>query len=160
MKSRTAVAWEASKPLAIEEVEVEGPKDGEVLLQIKATGVCHTDAYTLSGKDPEGIFPAIMGHEGGALVVELGKGVTTVKPGDHVIPLYIPECGQCKFCKSGRTNLCGAIRITQGKGVMPGGSFPTRRYTSSISASATAASPRFATSRSWSSPAKCSAFSA
>jgi S-(hydroxymethyl)glutathione dehydrogenase / alcohol dehydrogenase len=122
MKSRAAVAWEASKPLSIEEVEVEGPKDGEVLLQIKATGVCHTDAYTLSGKDPEGIFPAIMGHEGGALVVEVGKGVTSVKPGDHVIPLYIPECGQCKFCKSGRTNLCGAIRITQGKGVMPGGS--------------------------------------
>ena len=122
MKSRAAVAWEADKPLSIEEVEVEGPKDGEVLLQIKATGVCHTDAYTLSGKDPEGIFPAIMGHEGGAVVVEVGNGVTSVKPGDHVIPLYIPECGQCKFCKSGRTNLCGAIRITQGKGVMPGGS--------------------------------------
>ncbi len=122
MKSRAAVAWEASKPLAIEEVEVDGPKSGEVLLQVKATGVCHTDAYTLSGKDPEGIFPAIMGHEGGAIVMEVGSGVTTVKPGDHVIPLYIPECGQCKFCKSGRTNLCGAIRVTQGKGVMPDGS--------------------------------------
>jgi S-(hydroxymethyl)glutathione dehydrogenase/alcohol dehydrogenase len=112
MKSRAAVAWEAGKPLSIEQVEVQGPKDGEVLLQIKATGVCHTDAYTLSGKDPEGIFPAIMGHEGGALVVEVGNGVSSMKPGDHVIPLYIPECGQCKFCKSGRTNLCGAIRVT------------------------------------------------
>ena len=122
MKSRAAVAWEAGKPLVIEVVDVEGPKNGEVLLQVKATGVCHTDAYTLSGKDPEGIFPAIMGHEGGAVVLEVGNGVTTVKPGDHVIPLYIPECGQCKFCKSGRTNLCGAIRITQGKGVMPDGS--------------------------------------
>ncbi len=122
MKARAAVAWEASRPLSIEEVEVQGPKNGEALLQIKASGVCHTDAYTLSGKDPEGIFPAIMGHEGGAVVVEVGNGVTSVKPGDHVIPLYIPECGQCKFCKSGRTNLCGAIRTTQGKGVMPDGS--------------------------------------
>src|SRR5512138_2028267 len=121
MKSRAAVAWESAKPLVIEEVEVAGPKKGEALLQIKATGVCHTDAYTLSGKDPEGIFPAIMGHEGGAIVMEVGSEVTTVKPGDHVIPLYIPECGQCKFCKSGRTNLCGAIRLTQGKGVMPDG---------------------------------------
>jgi len=121
MKSRAAVAWEAGKPLVIEEVEVEGPKNGEVLLQIKATGVCHTDAYTLSGKDPEGLFPAIMGHEGGAIVVEVGKDVTSVRPGDHVIPLYIPECGRCKFCQSGRTNLCGAIRLTQGKGVMPDG---------------------------------------
>lgn len=122
MKSRAAVAWEAGKPLVIEEVNVEGPQSGEVLLQIKATGVCHTDAYTLSGKDPEGIFPAIMGHEGGAIVLEVGQGVTSVKPGDHVIPLYIPECGACKFCQSGRTNLCGAIRATQGKGVMPNGS--------------------------------------
>jgi S-(hydroxymethyl)glutathione dehydrogenase / alcohol dehydrogenase len=122
MKSRAAVAWEAAKPLVIEEVDVEGPKKGEVLLQIKATGVCHTDAYTLSGKDPEGIFPAIMGHEGGAVVVEIGEGVASVKPDDYVIPLYIPECGQCKFCKSARTNLCGAIRTTQGKGVMPDGS--------------------------------------
>ena len=122
MKSRAAVAWEADKPLVIEQVEVSGPKDGEVLLQVKASGVCHTDAYTLSGKDPEGIFPAIMGHEGGAVVLEVGQGVTSIKPGDHVIPLYIPECGQCKFCRSGRTNLCGAIRTTQGKGVMPDGS--------------------------------------
>jgi S-(hydroxymethyl)glutathione dehydrogenase / alcohol dehydrogenase len=121
MKSRAAVAWEATKPLVIEEVNVEGPRKGEVLLQIKATGVCHTDDYTLSGKDPEGLFPAIMGHEGGAVVMEIGEGVTSVKRGDHVIPLYIPECGQCKFCKSGRTNLCGAIRMTQGKGVMPDG---------------------------------------
>ncbi|MPZ75876.1 MAG: S-(hydroxymethyl)glutathione dehydrogenase/class III alcohol dehydrogenase [Deltaproteobacteria bacterium] len=121
MKSRAAVAWEAGKPLVIEEVEVAGPKSGEVLLQVKATGVCHTDAFTLSGKDPEGLFPAIMGHEGGAIVLEVGAGVTTVKAGDHVIPLYIPECGECKFCKSGRTNLCGAIRTTQGRGVLPDG---------------------------------------
>jgi len=121
MKSRAAVAWEASKPLTIEEVEVGAPQSGEVLLKITATGVCHTDAYTLSGQDPEGIFPAIMGHEGGATVMEVGAGVNSVKPGDHVIPLYIPECGECKFCKSGRTNLCGAIRLTQGKGVMPDG---------------------------------------
>ena len=121
MKARAAVAWEAGKPLVIEEVEVEGPKSGEVLLEVKATGVCHTDAFTLSGKDPEGIFPAVMGHEGGAIVLEVGQGVATVRPGDHVIPLYIPECGQCKFCRSGRTNLCGAIRTTQGQGVMPDG---------------------------------------
>ena len=122
MKSRAAVAWEAGKPLVIEEVDVEAPRQGEVLLQIKATGVCHTDAYTLSGKDPEGLFPTIMGHEGGAVVLETGPGVSSVRAGDHVIPLYIPECGECKFCKSGRTNLCGAIRATQGKGVMPDGS--------------------------------------
>jgi S-(hydroxymethyl)glutathione dehydrogenase / alcohol dehydrogenase len=102
-------------------VDVTGPKPGEVLLEIAASGVCHTDAYTLSGQDPEGLFPAIMGHEGGAVVMEIGAGVTSVKPDDHVIPLYIPECGECKFCKSGRTNLCGAIRLTQGKGVMPDG---------------------------------------
>lgn len=122
MKSRAAVAWEAGKPLVVEEVEVDGPKSGEVLVHIKASGVCHTDAYTLSGKDPEGIFPAIMGHEGGAVVMETGQGVKSVKAGDQIIPLYIPECGACKFCKSGRTNLCGAIRATQGKGVMPDGS--------------------------------------
>lgn len=122
MKSRAAVAWQAGKPLVVEEIEVDGPKAGEVLLQIKATGVCHTDAFTLSGKDPEGIFPAIMGHEGGAAVMDAGPGVSRVEPGDHVIPLYIPECGQCKFCRSGRTNLCGSIRATQGKGVMPDGS--------------------------------------
>jgi len=122
MKSRAAVAWEAAKPLVVETVDIEGPKRGEVLLQVKATGVCHTDAYTLSGKDPEGIFPCIMGHEGGAVVAEVGAGVSGLKPGDRVIPLYIPECGECKFCKSARTNLCGAIRTTQGKGVMPDGS--------------------------------------
>jgi S-(hydroxymethyl)glutathione dehydrogenase / alcohol dehydrogenase len=121
MKSRAAVAWEAGKPLVVEEVNVAGPNKGEVLLQIKATGVCHTDAYTLSGKDPEGIFPCIMGHEGGAVVMDVGPGVSSVKHGDHVIPLYIPECGECKFCRSGRTNLCGAIRATQGKGLMPDG---------------------------------------
>src|SRR5438309_5171549 len=122
MKSRAAVAWQAGKPLVIEEVEVAGPKMAEVLLRVSATGVCHTDAYTLSGRDPEGLFPAIMGHEGGATVLEVGEDVKSVKSGDHVIPLYIPECGECKFCKSGRTNLCGAIRATQGKGVMPDGS--------------------------------------
>src|ERR687895_1120764 len=121
MKARAAVAWEAGKPLVIEEIEVEGPKSGEVLLEVKATGVCHTDAFTLSGKDPEGIFPAVMGHEGGAIVLEVGPDVTSVKAGDHVIPLYTPECGRCKFCRSGRTNLCGAIRTTQGKGLMPDG---------------------------------------
>jgi S-(hydroxymethyl)glutathione dehydrogenase/alcohol dehydrogenase len=121
MKSRAAIAWEAGKPLVIEEVEVAAPKSGEVLLENSASGVCHTDAYTLSGKDPEGLFPTIMGHEGGATVLEIGAGVTSIKPGDHVIPLYIPECGECKFCKSGRTNLCGAIRATQGRGVMPDG---------------------------------------
>ena len=121
MKSRAAVAWEPGKALEIEQVELEGPKSEEVLLRLVATGVCHTDAYTLSGKDSEGVFPAVLGHEGGALVEEVGPGVTTLKPGDHVIPLYTPECGQCKFCKSGKTNLCGAIRTTQGKGLMPDG---------------------------------------
>ena len=121
MKSRAAVAWAAGKPLSIEEVEVAGPKQGEVLVKVTATSVCHTDTFTLSGQDPEGLFPAIMGHEGGATVVEAGPGVTSIKPGDHVIPLYIPECGNCKFCRSGRTNLCGAIRLTQGKGLMPDG---------------------------------------
>ena len=121
MKSRAAVAWEAGKPLSIEEIDVEGPKAGEVLLRVVATGVCHTDAFTLSGEDPEGIFPAILGHEGGAIVQEVGAGVTSVKPGDHVIPLYTPECRQCKSCLSGKTNLCTAIRATQGKGVMPDG---------------------------------------
>lgn len=121
MKSRAAVAWEAGKPLVIEEVDVAGPKEGEVMVRLAATGVCHTDAFTLSGQDPEGLFPAIMGHEGGGVVMEVGPGVTSVKPDDHVIPLYIPECGKCKFCQSGRTNLCGAIRLTQGKGVMPDG---------------------------------------
>ncbi|MGB5621199.1 MAG: S-(hydroxymethyl)glutathione dehydrogenase/class III alcohol dehydrogenase [Gammaproteobacteria bacterium] len=122
MKARAAVAWEAGKPLEIEEVDVEGPKAGEVLVQIVATGVCHTDAFTLSGEDPEGLFPAILGHEGGGIVVEVGDGVSSVKPGDHVIPLYTPECGTCSFCTSGLTNLCQAIRVTQGQGLMPDGS--------------------------------------
>ncbi|ABC28306.1 Zn-dependent alcohol dehydrogenase, class III [Hahella chejuensis KCTC 2396] len=121
MKSRAAVAFAAGQPLEIVEVDVQGPKTGEVLVKIVATGVCHTDAYTLSGDDPEGLFPAILGHEGGGVVMEVGEGVTSVKPGDHVIPLYIPECGQCKFCSSGKTNLCQAIRVTQGKGLMPDG---------------------------------------
>jgi S-(hydroxymethyl)glutathione dehydrogenase/alcohol dehydrogenase len=121
MKTRAAVAWEAKKPLEIEEIELEGPKDGEVLVRIVATGVCHTDAYTLSGADPEGLFPAILGHEGGGIVEEVGKGVTSLAPGDHVIPLYTPECRECNFCTSGKTNLCQAIRATQGKGLMPDG---------------------------------------
>jgi S-(hydroxymethyl)glutathione dehydrogenase/alcohol dehydrogenase len=121
MKSRAAVAWEAGKPLAIEEVDVAAPKAGEVLIKVVATGVCHTDAFTLSGKDPEGLFPVILGHEGGGIVQEVGAGVTSVKPGDHVIPLYTPECGECKFCRSGKTNLCQKIRTTQGKGLMPDG---------------------------------------
>jgi S-(hydroxymethyl)glutathione dehydrogenase/alcohol dehydrogenase len=119
MKSRAAVAWEAGKPLEICEIDVEGPREGEVLVRIVATGVCHTDAFTLSGEDPEGLFPAILGHEGGGIVEEVGSGVTSVKPGDHVIPLYTPECGECSFCTSGKTNLCQAIRVTQGQGLMP-----------------------------------------
>lgn len=121
VKSRAAVAWEVNKPLEIEEVDVAAPKAGEVLVRIVATGVCHTDAFTLSGADPEGIFPAILGHEGGGVVEEVGPGVTSVAVGDHVIPLYTPECGKCKFCLSGKTNLCQAIRATQGKGLMPDG---------------------------------------
>ena len=121
MKTRAAVAWEANKPLSIEEVELAGPKAGEVLVEIKATGVCHTDAYTLSGLDSEGKFPCILGHEGAGIVREVGAGVTSVAPGDHVIPLYTPECRQCKSCLSGKTNLCTAIRATQGKGLMPDG---------------------------------------
>jgi S-(hydroxymethyl)glutathione dehydrogenase / alcohol dehydrogenase len=121
MKTRAAVAWEAGKPLSIEEVDLQGPQSGEVLVRIVATGVCHTDAFTLSGADPEGMFPVILGHEGGGIVEEVGAGVTSLKPGDHVIPLYTPECGACKFCLSGKTNLCQAIRMTQGKGLMPDG---------------------------------------
>jgi len=117
MKTRAAIAWAAGQPLSIEEVDLEGPKAGEVLVRIVATGVCHTDAYTLSGEDPEGLFPAILGHEGGGIVEEVGKGVTSLNVGDHVIPLYTPECGECKFCLSGKTNLCQAIRNTQGKGL-------------------------------------------
>jgi S-(hydroxymethyl)glutathione dehydrogenase/alcohol dehydrogenase len=121
MKTRAAVAWEANKPLSIEEVDLAAPKAGEVLVRIVATGVCHTDAFTLSGADPEGLFPVILGHEGAGIVEEIGAGVTSVKPGDHVIPLYTPECGTCEYCMSGKTNLCQRIRVTQGKGVMPDG---------------------------------------
>jgi S-(hydroxymethyl)glutathione dehydrogenase / alcohol dehydrogenase len=122
MKVKAAVAFEAGKPLSIEDVELEGPKDGEVLVEIRATGICHTDHFTLSGADPEGLFPCILGHEGAGLVVEVGAGVKSLKSGDHVIPLYIPECRECEYCVSGRSNLCQAIRASQGKGVMPDGS--------------------------------------
>ena len=126
MKSKAAIAWEAGKPLEIEEIEVAAPKAGEVLVRMVATGVCHTDAFTLSGSDPEGLFPSILGHEGGAIVEEIGSGVSSVAVGDHVIPLYTAECGECKFCTSGKTNLCSAVRETQGRGVMPDG---TTRFT-------------------------------
>jgi S-(hydroxymethyl)glutathione dehydrogenase / alcohol dehydrogenase len=121
MDVRAAIALEAGKPLVIDTVQLEGPKAGEVLVEIKATGLCHTDKYTLSGADPEGIFPSILGHEGAGIVVDVGPGVTSVKKGDHVIPLYTPECRQCKSCTSHKTNLCTAIRATQGKGLMPDG---------------------------------------
>ncbi|MDP6244208.1 MAG: alcohol dehydrogenase catalytic domain-containing protein, partial [Myxococcota bacterium] len=121
MKVKAAVAWEPAKPLEIEEIDLEGPKAGEVLVRLEATGVCHTDAYTLSGRDPEGLFPAVLGHEGAGVVEDVGSGVTSVKPGDHVIPLYIPECGTCRYCQSGKTNLCITLRATQGQGVMPDG---------------------------------------
>lgn len=121
MEVKAAVAYEAGKPLTIEMINLEGPRTGEVLVEIKATGVCHTDAFTLSGSDPEGLFPAILGHEGAGIVVEIGEGVTSVKPGDHVIPLYTPECRQCEYCLSQKTNLCQAIRQTQGQGLMPDG---------------------------------------
>ncbi len=121
MKTRAAVAWEPNKPLQIEEIELEGPKQGEVLIRNVATGVCHTDAYTLSGIDPSGVFPSVLGHEGGAIVEEVGPGVKTLKPGDHVIPLYIADCGECKLCQSGKTNLCMAPRATQPKGLMMDG---------------------------------------
>ncbi|TSA50110.1 MAG: S-(hydroxymethyl)glutathione dehydrogenase/class III alcohol dehydrogenase [Nitrosomonadales bacterium] len=121
IKTRAAVAWAPGQPLRIEQVDLMPPQKGEVLVRIVATGVCHTDAYTLSGKDPEGRFPTILGHEGGGIVEALGEGVTSVAVGDHVIPLYTPECGECKFCKSGKTNLCQAIRATQGQGLMPDG---------------------------------------
>src|SRR5690349_7582823 len=122
MKARAAVAHRAGQPLSIETIEVEGPKQGEVLVAIKASGVCHTDAYTLSGADPEGLFPAVLGHEGAGVVVEVGPGVRSLKAGDHVIPLYVPECRECSYCTSGKTNLCQAIRETQGRGLMPEGS--------------------------------------
>jgi S-(hydroxymethyl)glutathione dehydrogenase/alcohol dehydrogenase len=121
IKCKAAIAWGPGQPLSIEEVEVMPPQAGEVRVRIVATGVCHTDAFTLSGEDPEGVFPCILGHEGGGIVESVGEGVTSVKVGDHVIPLYTPECGECKFCKSGKTNLCQAIRATQGKGLMPDG---------------------------------------
>lgn len=126
IKSRAAIAWGPGQPLSIEEVDVMPPQAGEVLVKIIATGVCHTDAFTLSGEDPEGVFPAILGHEGGGIVEAIGEGVTSVAVGDHVIPLYTPECGECKFCLSGKTNLCQKIRETQGKGLMPDGT--TRFY--------------------------------
>jgi S-(hydroxymethyl)glutathione dehydrogenase/alcohol dehydrogenase len=121
MQVRAAVAHKAKEPLSIETVELDGPKAGEVLVEIKATGICHTDAYTLSGADPEGLFPAILGHEGAGIVVDVGRDVTSLKKDDHVIPLYVPECRSCDYCTSGRTNLCQAIRVTQGKGLMPDG---------------------------------------
>jgi S-(hydroxymethyl)glutathione dehydrogenase / alcohol dehydrogenase len=122
MDIKAAIAWEPGKPLSIETIQLEGPRAGEVLVEIKATGVCHTDAYTLSGADPEGLFPSILGHEGAGIVVEVGEGVTSLKQGDHVIPLYVPECRQCDYCLSFKTNLCQAIRLTQGRGMMPDGS--------------------------------------
>jgi len=121
MKTKAAIAWKAGEPLTIEDVDLDGPKAGEVLVEVKATGICHTDWYTLSGADPEGLFPSILGHEGAGVVVDVGPGVTSLKKGDHVIPLYTPECRQCKFCLSRKTNLCQAIRTTQGKGLMPDG---------------------------------------
>jgi len=127
METRAAVAHEAGKPLVIENVTLGGPKEGEVLVEIKATGICHTDEFTLSGADPEGLFPSILGHEGAGVVIEVGSGVTSVKAGDHVIPLYTPECRQCEYCTSGKTNLCQAIRATQGRGLMPDG---TSRFSS------------------------------
>ncbi|WP_035985025.1 S-(hydroxymethyl)glutathione dehydrogenase/class III alcohol dehydrogenase [Leptolyngbya sp. KIOST-1] len=121
MDVRAAVAHGPGQPLTVETVQLEGPREGEVLVEIKATGICHTDAYTLSGKDPEGLFPAVLGHEGAGVVAEVGPGVTSLKPGDHVIPLYVPECRQCEYCLSFKTNLCQAIRLTQGRGLMPDG---------------------------------------
>jgi S-(hydroxymethyl)glutathione dehydrogenase/alcohol dehydrogenase len=121
MKTQAAVAFEAGKPLEICDVDLEGPKEGEVLVELKATGVCHTDAFTLSGDDPEGVFPSILGHEGAGIVVEVGPGVSTLKPDDHVIPLYTAECGECEYCLNPKTNLCQAVRETQGQGLMPDG---------------------------------------
>jgi S-(hydroxymethyl)glutathione dehydrogenase/alcohol dehydrogenase len=122
METRAAVAHKAGQPLSIETVELDGPREGEVLVEIKATGICHTDSFTLSGADPEGLFPSILGHEGAGVVLEVGPGVRSLAPGDHVIPLYVPECRQCEYCVSGKTNLCQAVRETQGRGVMPDGS--------------------------------------
>ncbi|XP_045776446.1 alcohol dehydrogenase class-3 chain H-like [Maniola jurtina] len=125
IKCKAAVAWKAGEPLSIEEIEVDLPKAGEVRIKIVASAVCHTDAYTLSGKDPEGVFPVILGHEGGGIVESIGQGVTTVKPGDHVLPLYVPQCKKCKFCLNPKTNLCQKVRVTQGQGLMPDG---TKRF--------------------------------
>ena len=122
METRAAVAHKAGAPLSIETIQLDGPREGEVLVEIKATGICHTDEFTLSGADPEGLFPAVLGHEGAGIVVDVGPGVSSVKKGDHVIPLYTPECRQCEYCTSGKTNLCQAIRVTQGQGLMPDGS--------------------------------------
>ena len=124
MDVQAAVAFEAGKSLSIETVQLEGPREGEVLVEVKATGICHTDAFTLTGEDPEGLFPAILGHEGAGVVVETGPGVKSLAEGDHVIPLYIPECGTCKSCKSGKTNLYTSVRDTHGQGVMPDGTSP------------------------------------
>ena len=121
MKVKAAICWAPQQPLEVDEIDLEGPKAGECLVRLVATGVCHTDAYTMSGRDPSGLFPAVLGHEGGGIVEAVGPGVTSLKPGDHVIPLYIPECRNCKFCLSGKTNLCGALLATQGKGLMPDG---------------------------------------
>ena len=121
MKTKAALAVKAGEDLIIEELDLEGPSDNEVLVEMKATGVCHTDAFTLSGDDPEGIFPSVLGHEGAGIVMEIGKNVTSVKPGDHVIPLYTPECRECNFCLNPKTNLCQSIRETQGQGLMPDG---------------------------------------
>ncbi|CAG8483727.1 27334_t:CDS:10 [Racocetra persica] len=129
IRCKAAVAWGPAQPLSIEEIEVAPPKKGEVRIKILATGVCHTDAFTLSGKDPEGVFPIILGHEGGGIVESIGEEVTTVQPGDHVIPLYIPECRTCKFCKSGKTNLCSIVRATQGRGLLPD---ETTRFTCKV----------------------------
>src|SRR6202789_4611419 len=125
MKTRAAMAYAAGQPLVIEEVDLEGPKAGEVMVEVKATGICHTDEFTRSGADPEGLFPVILGHEGAGVVVEVGPGVTSLKKGDHVIPLYTPECRECDYCLSRKTNLCQKIRTTQGRGLMPDG---TRRF--------------------------------
>lgn len=132
MKIQAAVAYEANKPLTVEEIELEGPKEGEVLVELKATGVCHTDAYTLSGADPEGLFPSVLGHEGAGVVVDVGPGVTSLAKGDHVIPLYTPECRTCKFCLNPKTNLCQKIRATQGKGLMPDGTSRFKRGNDTI----------------------------
>src|SRR5437762_13710722 len=132
MKTRAAVAFEKAKPLEIVEVDLEGPREGEVLVEIKATGIRHTDEFTISGADPEGLFPAIMGHEGAGIVVDVGPGVKSLKKGDHVIPLYTPECRECDYCLNPKTNLCQAIRATQGKGLMPDGSSRFRRGTEAL----------------------------